>query len=183
MSRMPISSQSAFSAEELVQQTRLATTLVMVGAWVWLGLVVLQVRTFWSGPETVAEAFGVPPIPFSAYYSGLFVIGVSLGLSVAVVIRVLGLMRLYRRGDIFTIAAAESLHRLAMAGLVASLGDFFARLVSIFVVTMHAPNGPFIIWVPGPDHILNLLMVGFLFALAHVFRAAARLADDNAAIV
>ena len=66
----------------------------------------------------------------------------------------------------------------------AQFGDMLARPLVSMIVTAHMPTGGRIVSVfANPPDLLNVLFLAGFVALAHVFRAAVDIADENAQIV
>jgi len=87
-------------------------------------------------------------------------------------------------GRVFTVDAALTLRRLALAGLAAEAADMALRPILSILVTLHMPPGSrHVGFFFQTDDLLNLMFLGGLFALAQVFKVAAEIAEDNAAIV
>jgi len=90
----------------------------------------------------------------------------------------------YLNGRIFTSDAAYQMRQLGLFGLSAELLDLAARPLISVLLTMHLPAGSRIVTVTtNPNDLLNILfLIGFI-ALAHIYKSAADLAEDNEQIV
>lgn len=87
-------------------------------------------------------------------------------------------------GDVFTLAAALTLRRLAVYGLAAVAIDLASRPLLAIVASLHmAPGARHVAFFLMSNDLLNLMFLGGLLALAQVFKVAAELAEDHAAIV
>jgi len=153
----------------------------------WLLLVVFQ---HWAEGGRAAQAYSNwLRIDVSGMGATQRLLGfcVTLGIWVLVAAACVNLWRLcsgYLAGRIFTTGAATALGRIALFGLAAQFADIAARPLIAAIVTMHLPDGraAFAFSLTPTD----LLVVGFLlafFALAHIYRAAAEMADDHAGII
>lgn len=87
-------------------------------------------------------------------------------------------------GDVFTLAATTRLRCTAVAGIAAMVAEFLSRPLVVIVSTLHMPPGSrYMAIFFQPGDLLNLMFLGGLLALAQVFRVAAEIAEDHAAIV
>jgi hypothetical protein len=93
----------------------------------------------------------------------------------------------YLQGRIFTIDAAIWMRRLGVTGLVAVLAVVVWRRAALFIYTIHGHLPAVTLLLFGqlvmPGDLLRLVFCLFVIALAHIFKAAAELADDHAGIV
>ncbi len=90
----------------------------------------------------------------------------------------------FLNGRVFTAEAAGHLRRMAIFGLAAEFADVVSRPLISMIVTAHMPEGSRMVsvFLQPPDLLNVMFLVGFL-ALGHVFKAAAEIAEDHAAIV
>jgi hypothetical protein len=87
-------------------------------------------------------------------------------------------------GRVFTVDAAALLRRVAVFGLAAQVADMAAHPLVSAIVTMHLPVGQrAIAFTANPTDLMVLLVLSAILALAHIFHAAAEMADDHARIV
>ena len=87
-------------------------------------------------------------------------------------------------GEVFTLEATTRLRCTATAGFAAMAAEVVSRPLVVIVSTLHMPPGSrHVALFFQPGDLLNLMFLGGLLALAQVFRVAAEIAEDNAAIV
>lgn len=87
-------------------------------------------------------------------------------------------------GRVFTLDAALTLRRLSLFGLAAQAVDMLGRpVLSVLVSLQMPPHQRLLGFYFQTSDLLNLLFLGGLLALAQVFKVAAEIAEDNAAIV
>lgn len=154
-------------------------------AWVFVLLAM-----HWSDAATVTRTYShwlkgdLFEIPAQQRALGFLVQMVPWALTVLACWNLWRLFSGFLAGRVFTVDAALTLRCLAIAGLAAVMVDMISRPLLSLLVSVHMP--------PGSRHIgfffqtndmLNLMFLGGLLALAHVFKVAAEIAEDNAAIV
>lgn len=158
---------------------------VAYAAWVLFGIV-----AYWTDSARVARHWSVwlhaevpPPLPWQQATG--FAIHFALWLALAAAVwSVWRLFSAYLDGRVFTAEAALWLRRVGLFGLAAQFGDMLARPLVSMVVTATHPDGARLVSVfAQPPDLLNLLFLFGFVALAHVFKAAAEIADDHAQIV
>ena len=158
---------------------------VAYGAWV-----LLAIALYWSDAGRVARHWSAwlhvdvsPPGP--AQLAGGLAVHLVLWLAAAAAcFAVWRLFTLYSEGRIFAADAALWLRRIGVYGLIAQFGDMLARPLVSMIVTAHMPTGGRMVSVfANPPDLLNVLFLAGFVALAHVFRAAVDVADENAQIV
>ena len=144
----------------------------------------------WSDGADVARAYGhwlkidLPEVPVVARAAGFLVHMVVWGLIVGACINLWLLFSGFLAGRVFTVDAALSLRRLALFGMAAEAADMAARPILSMLMTLHLPPGArHVGFFFQPNDLLNLMFLGGLFALAQVFKTAAEIAEDHAAIV
>ena len=92
----------------------------------------------------------------------------------------------YLDGRIFTVDAALWMRRLGIAGLVIQLYAIVGRRIIWWILTSHGnvPLGTRLYTeVINPVDLSTILFFLFVIAIAHIFKTAAEIADDNARIV
>lgn len=90
----------------------------------------------------------------------------------------------FLKGRIFTPDAALWLRRAGSYGLIAEICDILARPAMSLVVTAHMPQGHRHIGIALNQNDLAFLMfLTALVALAHIFKKAADIAEENEGIV
>lgn len=167
----------------LCQLLRVAA--VVYAAWVFLLLVL-----HWSNAEDVTRIYShwlkatLTEVPATQRAGGFLVQMIGWVLLAMACINLWRLFSGFLAGRVFTLDTALTLRRLSLFGLAAQAVDMLARPLLSILVSLHMP--------PGQRHIglffqtadlLNLLFLGGLLALAQVFKVAAEIAEDNAAIV
>lgn len=167
----------------LCQTLRFAALAYAVWVFVLLTL-------HWSNVDDVTRAYShwlkadLLAVPAAQRAAGFLVHMVPWGLTVLACWNLWKLFSGFLAGRVFTLDAALTLRRLALAGLAAVVVDMIARPLLSILVSIHMP--------PGSRHIgfffqtndmLNLMFLGGLFALAQVFKVAAEIAEEHAAIV
>ena len=167
----------------LCRVLRLAAPAYAVWVFVLLAL-------HWSDGADVARAYGhwlkieLPDVPVVARAAGFLTHMVVWGLIVGACVNLWLLFSGFLAGHVFTVATALRLRRLALFGLAALVADMVSRPLLSMLVTIHLPPGSRHIGIFfRPEDLLNLMFLGGLLALAHVFKVAAEIAEDHAAIV
>jgi hypothetical protein len=144
----------------------------------------------WSDGADVARAYGhwlkieIPEVPVVARAAGFLTHMVVWGLIVGACMNLWLLFSGFLAGRVFTVETALRLRRLAVFGLAALVADVLSRPLLSMLVTVHLPPGSRHVGIFfRPDDLLNLMFLGGLLALARVFKVAAEIAEDHAAIV
>lgn len=159
-----------------------------VGLWaVWTLALILWL---WRGREAVAASYGgwwrldLSALPGSHYAAGLALALADWAFVAALCVLLWRMFGLYLDGRVFTRDATEAMRRVGLVALAAIAFDFLARPAVSTLLTMHLPEGArrFNLFA-RPEDLLHLLFAGFILALAHIFRAAAEMAEDQAGIV
>lgn len=90
----------------------------------------------------------------------------------------------YLAGRIFTLDAAILLRRAALFGLAAQIADILTRPLVTGITSLHLPQGSraLAIGFSQVDLVL-LLLLAALVALAHIFKTAAAIAEENEGII
>src|SRR5215468_6785144 len=161
-----------------------------IGAVVWIGWGVVWTLVSWSDKTRTLKSYG---FWFSADFTGLSdaryaaaVVAVlfSLAATVPVVICIWRLAATYLAGRVFSVDAALWLRRTGIAGLAGLIVSVIARVAVASILTGRwAPMSPLGFFYILPQDVLHLTFVIFVLALAHIFKAAAEMADDQAQIV
>ncbi|MDK9696718.1 MAG: DUF2975 domain-containing protein [Siculibacillus sp.] len=144
----------------------------------------------WSNAAEVTRAYShwlkadLLEVPAAQRAGGFLVQMVPWGLTVLACWNLWKLFSGFLAGRVFTLDAALTLRRLSLAGLAAVVIDMITRPLLSILVSIHMPPGArHIGFFFRPDDMLNLMFLGGLLALAQVFKVAAEIADDAAAIV
>lgn len=153
-------------------------------AWI-LGVVLWQ----WSDRQNVLELYtryleiDLTGISSARYFSALALVLVDWAAAVVVAVCLWRLAGTYLAGRVFTVDAASWLHRTGITALIAIGFDVLARpaIMSVLAgdVVVRAPAGFFLY----PHDLLHLIFAAFVLALAHIFKAAAEMADEQAQFV
>jgi len=123
----------------------------------------------------------------AARYAAAFAaIMVSLAVGAVVVVCIWRLAGTYLAGRVFTLDAALWLRRTGLAGISAVIVSVLMRIVmASILVGQFVPISPsygYYIYLL-PQDLLHAIFAVFVFALAHIFKAAAEMAEDQAQIV
>jgi hypothetical protein len=183
------------SQASLPERIRRLCHLIRIAALLWVGWILVNVVRRWYAADPAelmdnlnrglnADLSEISRAQIAAFFTG------NLGIwafDAAIAYCVWRLTGTYLQGRIFTVDAAVWMRRLGVTGLIAVLSIVAWRRASLFIFTIHrhVPAGTVLLsgqWVTPPD-LMRLLFCLFLIALAHIFKAAAELADDHAGIV
>lgn len=164
--------------------------LIRWAALGWLAWAVGRLVLFWGDKPSFVDNFGrhiqtdLSALPNANYAAALGVVALDVVATSLVVVCIWHLFGRYLRGEIFTLGAAESLHRLGLAGLAAIAIDIVARPLIGYLLTMHLGAGKavFHAWV-DPNDMLHLLMALFIVTLAQIHKTGVAIADENRQIV
>ncbi len=157
---------------------------------VWAAWTLALILWLWRSPEAVAATYGgwwkldLSALPATHYAAGLALVLADWAFVAALCVALWQMFGLYLGGQVFTRAATQALRRVGLLALAAIAFDFLARPAVSWLLTMHLPAGAqrFNLFA-RPEDLLHLLFAGFILALAHIFRAAAEMAEDQAGIV
>jgi hypothetical protein len=121
----------------------------------------------------------------AARYAAAFAaIMVSLAVGAVVVVCIWRLAGTYLAGHVFTVDAALWLRRTGLAGISAVIVSVLMRIViASILVGQFVPISPRGYYYLLPQDLLHAIFAVFVFALAHIFKAAAEMAEDQAQIV
>jgi hypothetical protein len=159
-----------------------------LAAVIWVVWQFVFVVIHWSDKAAVLQnyerLFSTVLVVSTARYALAF--GVVMVAMAAIVVIAFCLWRLagtYLAGRVFTVDAALWL-RTAIAGLAGLIVSVIARVVVASIITDRwVPMSPLGFFYILPQDVLHLIFVIFVLALAHIFKAAAEMADDQAQIV
>ena len=162
---------------------------VRIAAVVWIAWIAVMSLVTWSHPATVLDAYGrlvgadLSGVSTARYVLACGFVVASIGMAAVIVFCVWQLFGTYLAGRVFTVDAALWLRR---TGFVIMAAVAFAVLARVLVASVFAGRlvvigvyGPLVV----PQDLLHLIFALFLLALAHIFNAAAEIADDHAQIV
>jgi len=121
----------------------------------------------------------------AARYAAAFAaIMVSLAVGAVVVVCIWRLAGTYLAGRVFTLDAALWLRRTGLAGISAVIVSVLVRVViASILVGQFVPISSRGYYYLLPQDLLHAIFAVFVFALAHIFKAAAEMAEDQAQIV
>ena len=121
----------------------------------------------------------------AARYAAAFAaIMVSLAVGAVVVVCIWRLAGTYLAGRVFTVDAALWLRRTGLAGISAVIVSVLVRVViASILVGRFVPISARGYYYLLPQDLLHAIFAVFVFALAHIFKAAAEMAEDQAQIV
>lgn len=160
-----------------------------IAAAVWVAWVLVMVMVVWSDKAAMLEATGrfiaadLTGVSTARYALGFALALIDWTAAAAVAFCIWRLFGTYLAGRVFTVDAAVWLRRTGIARITAVLADVLWRLISLSVftgqLTLTAGRGLFVL----PADLLHLIFALFVLALAHIFKAAAEMAEDHAQIV
>jgi Protein of unknown function (DUF2975) len=160
-----------------------------IAAVVWIGWVTVRNLVYWSDKAALLKAYGqrlgldISDVSNARYSATLALVLLTCGSGLAVTVCIWKLVGTYLAGRVFTVDAAVWLRRTGIAGIVAVVIDVVARLLVTVILAgqlMPVPSRGFFVL---PQDLLHLIFAIFVLALAHIFKAAAEMADDHAQIV
>jgi hypothetical protein len=160
-----------------------------LAAVIWVVWELVFVVIHWSDKAAVLTSyervFSTVLVVSTARYAVAFgVVMVSLAVIFVIAFCLWRLAGTYLAGRVFTVDAALWLRRTAIAGLAGIIVSVIARVVVASILTGRwVPMSPLGFFYILPQDVLHLTFVIFILALAHIFKAAAEMADDQAQIV
>lgn len=144
----------------------------------------------WSNADDVTRAYShwlrakLIEVPAAQRVGGFLIQMVPFGFTVAACWNLWRLFSGFLAGSVFTLDAALTLRRLSLFGLAAMTIDLVTRPLISGLMSIHMPSGSrYLAIFFQPHDLLNLMFLGGLLALAQVFKVAAEIAEDHAAIV
>lgn len=164
--------------------------VLRIAAVVWIGWLLAVSLYGWSDKAAVLRGYGqflatdLSGVSNARYAAAFAMVIVDRAAGVAVVVCIWGLASTYLAGRVFTVDAAVWLRRIGIAGIVSVVIGVLGRVVIASILTAQLvlvpPRGGFFV---NPPDLLHLIFAVFVFGLAHIFKAAAEMADDHAQIV
>jgi hypothetical protein len=160
-----------------------------LAALLWIAWILVMVLITWSDRTPVLQAYGqwlgmdLTGVSASRYAVAFGLVLADLAVAATVAFCIWRLFGTYLAGRVFTTDAALWLRRTGVAAIAAVVIDVLLRLLIVSLL-----SGQFIL-VPArgffvlPQDLLHLIFGLFLLALAHIFKAAAEMAEDHAQIV
>src|SRR5262247_3845043 len=159
-----------------------------LAAVIWVVWEIGRFVIHWSDKAAVLQSyervFSTILVVSTARYAVAFgVVMVSMAAIVVIAFCIWRLAGTYLAGRVFTVDAALWLRRTGIAGVAAILVNVSARVVVASIIAgqpiLIAPRGSFIL----PQDLLHLIFALFVLGLAHIFKAAAEMAEDHAQII
>lgn len=160
-----------------------------VAAVVWFGWVVVATLLAWSDKAMILEvhsrwlSIDVAGASNARYAAAFVFVLISLVAVAPVVICLWRLAGTYLAGRVFTIDAAVWLRRTGVAAVAAIATAIVARAIIASILAGQIVLSPQRSLFIVPEDLLHLIFAAFVLALAHIFKAAAEMADDHAQIV
>ena len=160
-----------------------------LAAVIWVVWELVFVVIHWSDKAAVVQnyerVFSTTLTVSTARYAVAFgAVMVSMAVVFVIAFCLWRLAGTYLAGRVFTVDAALWLRRTAIAGLAGVIVSVIARIVVASILTDRwVPMSPLGFFYIVPQDVLHLIFVIFVLALAHIFKAAAEMADDQAQIV
>ena len=160
-----------------------------IAALVWIGWILVLTLMTWSDRAVVLKAYGqwlsidLVDVSSARYATAFILVLADLAIVATVAFCIWQLFGTYLAGRVFTVDAALWLRRTGLAAIAAVLFDVLDRVVIASILTgqfMPLPARGLLVF---PQDLLHLIFGLFLLALAHIFKAAAEMADDQAQII
>ena len=161
-----------------------------IAAALWIVWIVVFAAIHWSNKAQILEGYGrlfatdLTGVSAARYAAALAVVAIDCLVVTAVAFCLWQLASTYLAGRVFMLEAAVWLRRTAIAGMAALLADVIGRvMVASILVGKVLPLSPRGFYYLMPQDLLHLIFATFVFALAHIFKVAAEMAEDQAQIV
>ena len=160
-----------------------------LAAVIWVVWELVFVVIHWSDKAAVLTSYErvfstALTVSTARYAVAVGVVMVSMTVIFVIAFCLWRLAGTYLAGRVFTVDAALWLRRTAIAGLAGIIVSVIARVVVASILTGRwVPMSPLGFFYIVPQDVLHLIFVIFVLALAHIFKAAAEMADDQAQIV
>ena len=159
-----------------------------LAAVIWVVWELVFVVIHWSDKAAVVQnyerVFSTTLLSTARYAVAFGAVMVSMAVVFVIAFCLWRLAGTYLAGRVFTVDAALWLRRTGIAGLAGLIVSVIARVVVASILTDRwVPMSPLGFFYIVPQDVLHLIFVIFVLALAHIFKAAAEMADDQAQIV
>ena len=160
-----------------------------LAAVIWVVWDLVFVVLHWSDKAAVLQSYervfsSTLTVSTARYAVAFAVVMVSMAVIFVIAFCIWRLAGTYLAGRVFTVDAALWLRRGGIAGLAGIIISVIARVVVASILTGRwVPMSPLGFFYILPQDVLHLTFVIFVLALAHIFKAAAEMADDQAQIV
>jgi hypothetical protein len=161
-----------------------------IAAVLWITWSLTFVVYYWSDKAQVLRNYGqlfsadLGDVSAARYAAAFSAVMVGLAVGAVVVVCIWRLAGTYLEGRIFTVDAALWLRRTGLAGISAVIVSVLMRIVTASIlVGRFVPISPRGYYYLLPQDLLHMIFAVFVFALAHIFKAAAEMAQEQAQIV
>lgn len=189
-SQAEASSVSTAPVSVLGPRLALACHVIRFTALAWIAWAVFAVVSTWSDPTRVARIYGhLLKLDLAGYSStqhmaSFVVLLVDLAASALVVLLVWRLFGHFLAGRILSVATADEMRSLGIAGVLALVVDMVARPAVAAILSAHVTGaeGRFDIW-GQPNDLLHLMMALFIVVVASVLRTGVAIAEEHRQIV
>lgn len=160
-----------------------------IAAVLWALWILAMDIVVWADKTAVLEAYGrwlsadLSGVSDLRYMAAFAIVLVDWCGAVAIVFCLWRLVGTYLDGRVFAVDAALWLRRAGLTAIVVIVVDVLARLATASILISHLTLIPARGFFALPQDLLHLIFALFILALAHIFKAAAEMADDQAQIV
>ena len=161
-----------------------------IAAILWITWLLGFVVYYWSDKAQMLKNYerifsvDLGDVSAARYAAAFAAVMVSLAVGAIVVVCIWRLATTYLAGRVFTVDAALWLRRTGFAAISATIVDVLMRVVAASIlVGQFVPISPRGYYYLLPQDLLHVIFAGFLLSLAHIFKAAAEMAEDQAQIV
>jgi len=161
-----------------------------IAALLWITWELAFIIFYWSDKAQLLQNYqrlfsaDLGDVSAPRYAAAFAAVMVSLAVGAVVVVCIWRLAGTYLAGRVFTLDAALWLRRTGLAGISAVIVSVLVRVViASILVGQFVPISPRGYYYLLPQDLLHAIFAVFVFALAHIFKAAAEMAEDQAQIV
>src|SRR5215471_7358196 len=161
-----------------------------IAAVLWITWSLTFVVYYWSDKAQVLRNYGqlfsadLGDVSAARYAAAFSAVMVGLAVGAVAVVCIWRLAGTYLEGRIFTVDASLWLRRTGLAGISAVIVSVLMRIVTASIlVGRFVPISPRGYYYLLPQDLLHMIFAVFVFALAHIFKAAAEMAQEQAQIV
>jgi hypothetical protein len=156
--------------------------------WITYSAIFFVLR--WSNKALILKNYGfafsvdLGNVSNTRYAVAFGAVLIYLAIGIGVIVCLWQLTSTYLAGCVFTVDATVALRRLAVACTCWVIAGMFLRVVAASVLIGRAQpilSKGYFVFTSGD--LLHLMFAGFLLALARIFKEAAAMAEDQAAIV
>ena len=161
-----------------------------IAAILWITWLLGFVVYYWSDKAQMLKNYerifsvDLGDVSAARYAAAFAAVMVSLAAGAIVVVCIWRLATTYLAGRVFTVDAALWLRRTGFAAISATIVDVLMRVVAASIlVGQFVPISPRGYYYLLPQDLLHMIFAVFVFALAHIFKAAAEMAQEQAQIV